>query len=357
MKTRKIIFTVGVVAVILVIIAAAAIILWPKKKLSAELNVYNWTEYLSPEVILGFEKEYGVKINMHYYDDEFIMLHELENNPNTDKYDLIVAGNSIMGRLIESDLLAPIDDKNIPNLKNIGSEFKDTVFNAKNIYGVPYSWGTTGMLVNKKFIPNADSWDVLWNKKYTGKICMLSDPAEVIGAAAKYLGLPLVPQSVEQMNQVRDALLAQKSITQGYCDYTTASDGAVSGEFWAVEEWSGTAATAIMENSDLSYVIPKEGGASWFDMFAVPKNAKNKYTAEAFLNYLNRPEVNAKNVEYVLYASCNEGAKEFISKDILDNQIIYPSKAVMNRLDSYTDFIVDDEVYKMRNELWDELNK
>lgn len=348
---------VGVIVVILAIIAAAVIILWPKKKLSSELDIYNWVDYLSPEVIIGFEKEYGVKVNMHYYDDEFIMLRELESNPNTDKYDLIVAGDSIMSRLIESDLLAPIEEKNIPNLKYISDEFKNTAFNAKKFYGVPYNWGTTGLMVNKMLVPDVDSWSILWDPKYAGKVCVLNDPAEVIGAAAKYLGLPLVPQSKAQMSQIRDALLKQKNIIQGYIDDSATAEAMISGELWAAQQWNGTAAAAILEDPDLTYIIPKEGGASWFDMFAIPKNARNKYTAEVFLNYLNQPKVNAKNVEYVYYASCNEKAREFINKDILDNQIIYPSKAVMSRLDSYSDYSVDDEINKMRNELWDELNK
>ena len=357
MRKSKIVIKIGVIVAVVLLAATAAIYFWPRHKLSAELNVYNWVDYLSPDVITGFEKEYGVKVNMYYYDDEFTMLHELENNPDTDKYDLIVAGDSILGKLIEKNLLAPIDEKNIPNLKNIGNEFKDTVFNANNFYAVPYSWGTTGLAINKKYIPEADSWSVLWDPKYAGKICTLNDPAEVIASAAKYLGMPLVPQSAAQMEQVKEALLKQKKIVCGYIDDSVSAERMSTGEIWAALQWNGTAAAAIVKDPDIAYVIPKEGAAAWLDMFVVPKNAKNKYTAEKFLDYLNRPEVNALNVKYVYYASCNEAAKQFIDKDILNNEIVYPPKAVMNRLDSYTNYVVDDEIYKMRDELWGELNK
>jgi len=341
---------------IFIAVVVAVFLLSSRQKLSGELNIYNWRDYLAPEVATDFEKEYGVKINIYPYDDEFIMLEELESDPKSDKYDLVVASDAILGKLIEQNLLADIDERNAPNVKHIGKKFMEISFNVKEFYAVPYTWGTTGMLVNTKFIPNADSWGVLWDQKYAGKIGMLNDPAEVVAAAAKYSGLPLVPQSEQQMKQVKQKLLLQKEIIAGYFEYTAMAEDMISEKLWAAHQWNGTAASAIEKNPDLAYIIPKEGAPIWMDAMAIPKNAKNKFTAETFLNYLNRPEVSAKNVEYLLYASCNEAAKKFISQDILNNRIIYPSKEDMEHLDLVVDYVADDEIFKMRNEIWDELN-
>jgi spermidine/putrescine transport system substrate-binding protein len=149
--------------------------------------------------------------------------------------------------------------------------------------------------------------------------------------------------------------LEQKKIFGNYCDSVTASEDVSSGKLWLTQEWSGMSARVIQENPNLKYVIPKEGGAVWIDTFFIPKKAKNKYTAEVFLNYLNRPEVNAKNVNYLKYPSCNFAAKEFIDKDILNNEVIYPTDEVKKRLDPFVDHVNDEEIFEMRTELWQEL--
>jgi spermidine/putrescine transport system substrate-binding protein len=359
MKKNNILKIILIIIVLISIVILLSVLWQPRKKLSSELNIYNWEDYLSPEIIAGFEKDFGVKINMYFYIDEFDMLNELNNNPETDKYDLIVAGDSIIEEITNAGLITPIDVKNIPNIKNIDKKFINNRFNVKEFYTIPYAWGTTGMMINTKYVPdNTDSWSVFWDEKYKGKTCWLNDPAEVIGATAKYLNFSLVPQSMEQMEEVKKHLLNQrKNFSGNFCEDVDSAEDLVSEKLWVAQMWNGLAASTIEENPNLKYILPTEGGAVWVDMFAIPKNSKNKYTAEVFLNYINNPKINALNTNYINYATCNEKANNLVDKNIFNNKIIYPSEQVVKSLDSYTDFSTDKTIIKMRDELWQELNK
>lgn len=315
-------------------------------ELSGELNIYNWEDYLGEGVIEGFEKEFGVKVSLKTFKDDDVLLVE-----DLSGYDLSVANDITIERLIDLDRLAKVDTSNIPNLKYIDEKcIREDV----QAYSVPYFWGTTGMAVNTKYISeDFDSWGVLWNLEYSGKLAVLNDPTEVTAMAAKYIGLPLVPQTSLQFKKVENFLLIQKPLLVGYIDVENLERLLISEEIWAAHVYGGRARHAILKNENIKYIVPKEGGVLWIDNFVIPKNAPNKYTAEVFLNYVLRPDVGAALADYQIYNSCNNEAMKLVNNSLLEPF----DESSLKFLEYLSDYNESEEIIKMRKDLWNRLTE
>lgn len=329
-------------------------------KTEGELNIYNWKNYVAPMAIEGFEQKYGIRINQYYFDNQSDLLDEFKTGKIADKYDLVFFGDEFAEELVGGGYLLPLDLKNVPNSKYINKRFMDSKLNADKTYVISYNWGTTGLLINKNYIPQEDwHWSSLFDEKYKDKSCMLRDSAEVIGSAAIYLGLKLVPQTTADMKKVGEVLMERKKGKNNYCGDFEIAEKMLNGDIWLAQYWNGWAYDFVVsrDNKDFQYVIPEEGGGVWSDMMAIPKDAKNIRAAEMFMNYINQPKVAAENVSYLKYASTNEEAKKYIDKDILDNEIIYPNDVLIGENNFFVNFTIDETIIKMRDELWKELNK
>jgi len=279
------------------------------------------------------------------------MVTAVQSNPG--KWDVTVASDGVVRDMIGMKLLAPLDLENIPNLKNVGEDYLNPVYDPGNAYSVPYMWGTTGIAVNRKYVKETeDSWSILWNPKYKGKIAMLDNAYEVIGAALKYLGYPGNSTNLEELEEARKLLLEQKPILRGYEDCVTTRDDQIEEKLWAVHQYSGEGAFVADENEDVEYIIPKEGGFLWVDNLMIPKDSPHKYTAEVFINFILRPQVSAKIANYLWYANTNEAAAEFTDQEILDAPSIYPSEEVLARCELFVDLGPTEAKY---NEIWAEL--
>jgi len=341
---KKVLFGVGIVIVF--ILATSLFFFKNSHVLSSELNVYNWEDYFGENTITDFEKEFGVKVNLYTYEDEEVLLGE-----NLGKYDLVVASDVIIGDMISSGLIDKIDKSNIPNLKYIDVKcFKE---NFKD-YAVPYFWGTTGLAINTKYISeDTNSWDVLWDDRNKGKIAVLNNPDEVIGMTARYIGLPLVPQTISQIKDIEKFALLQKPLLVGYMSIEEIQDLLISEELWAVHTYDGAARQAMIENKNIKYIIPREGGSEWVDNFVIIKNSPNQYTAEVFINYILRPEVSSSIAEYQVSYSCNKDAMELLGEDFLE-KISGPS---LRFLEYFSDYEEKKEITELKAELWEKLIK
>jgi spermidine/putrescine transport system substrate-binding protein len=313
-KTRKQLVA-GVICVIILLAVAFGFFFKQaegKNKLTGDLYVYNWADYFGETTIQDFEREFGVKVHLDTFDDEYRLL-----ETNLSKYDLIVASDTLIRKLISSNSLEPLRMGNIPNL-----EFIDEKCIEKNSekYAAPYFFGTTGLAFNTKYLPvNTSGWDVLWNVEYSGKVGVLNNPDEALGMAAKYVGLPLVPQTSFQLDRVKQFLLLQKPIVGEYKTDIKVLNGLVSGDLWASQSYDSTAREAMEENSDIKYVFPREGGSKWIDNFAIIKGSRNRYAAEVFINYVLRPEVSKEITEYQLAYSCNRKVVEELNSTLFGN--------------------------------------
>jgi len=305
-----------------------------EKKLSKVLNVYNWEGYFGETTLSDFEKKFGVKVNLETFEDEEELVAAMRSHP--DKYDVVITSDDNIRECMKMRSLAEIDLKNIPNLKNIDAKFRNPPYDPGHRYSVPYLWGTTGMVVNRALIKDGgDSWSILWNPKYEGKIAMLNSPDEVMAAALKYLGYPLNTRDPSKLEEARQKLFEQTPLITGYLDCITIRDKLISNELWAAHIYSGEGMFAADNNEDLEYIIPREGASMWIDCLTIPRDAKHKYTAEVFINYILDPKVSAKIANYLWYANCNLAARDYTDEEILKSPSLYPPKEILNKCTFY----------------------
>lgn len=322
----------------------------PKKlELEPQLVIYNWEDYLSPDIIQSFEDSYGVDVLVETFDDEDRVIEDV--NKCSSCYDIAVVSDDLVAKMRNRHLLSAIDLSLIPNFKNIGQSFLDPEFDPENSFSVPYLWGTTGMIVNTEHISNYEqSWNLLWNKDYTGKLAMLNNSGEVMAAALKRLRYSINSNKPSEVEEAFDELKKQKKLLLGYLSVTDIQEEIKEGNLWAAQIYSGEAMELVDENPNLEYFIPNEGSSKWVDNFIITSGARNKAAAHAFINYMLNAKVSAENANYLWYANCNVMAKRYTSKEILSSKSLYPSEDVLARCEFF-DVSGDINVMKLRERM------
>jgi spermidine/putrescine transport system substrate-binding protein len=197
-------------------------------------------------------------------------------------------------------------------------------YDPENKYSLPYKWGTVGILYNTALVEDVvDSWDILWDPKYSKEILMLDSQRDSIAVALLKLGYSINTLDEDQLAEAGELLKEQKPLVLAYV-VDEGQDKMIAGEAALAVVWSGEATNARMENPDLAFAIPKEGTNLWFDVMAIPKDAKNKEGAMRFINFMNDPEIALRNAEYTGYATPNKAAREMLPKEITEDRSIYP---------------------------------
>ena len=256
-----------------------------------KLVVYNWGEYIDPEVLTIFEKETGIDVIYEEFETNEILYPKISSGAIA--YDVICPSDYMIQRMIKNDLLSEIDFDNIPNLKNIGKQYleQSRQFDPENKYSVPYCWGTVGILYNKTMVDEpVDSWSILWDEKYKDSILMQDSVRDAFGVALKYLGYSLNSTDLDELTEAKNLLIEQKPLVQAYV-IDQVRDKMIGNEAAIGVIYSGEAIYTQKENSNLEYVIPKEGSNIWIDSWVIPKNAEHKENAEKFINFLCRPDI------------------------------------------------------------------
>jgi len=299
------------------------------------LNVYNWGDYIDLEVIEQFEEEFGVKVNYDTFATNEDMYVTIAKGGTS--YDVAFPSDYMIERMISEGLLEKIDKNNIPNLKNIDDRFLDLDFDPNNEYSVPYMWGTVGIIYNKKMVDDVvDSWDILWNEKYKGQILMLDSQRDSIGVALKKLGYSMNTRNMDELEKAKEELIKQKPLVYAYVG-DEVKELMVAEEAALAVVWSGDAVAMMRENENLDYAIPKEGTNIWFDNMVIPKNAQNKELAEKFIDFMNRPEIAAKNAEYIGYSTPNNAAKELLPDYMKNSPVAYPADEAIENTEIFLD--------------------
>jgi spermidine/putrescine transport system substrate-binding protein len=315
-----------------------------------QLFVYNWPYYISDKVIPEFEKEFGVKIVYDNYSSNEELLAKFQAGASG--YDLIFPSDYMVTMMINEKLLDTLDHSKIPNIKNLDERFKNLHFDTGNVYSLPYFWGTSGIGVNtEKVKEKVVSWKILWDEKYKDCISMLDDMRSVTQPALKILGYSLNTTDKQQIKEAKDMLLKQKPLVKAYTSDTYV-DFLKSGDLWLSEGYSGDVFQVIKENKSIHYVIPEEGTEIWVDNMCIPKGAKNKETAEMFIDFLLRPEVGAENSNSTWYANPNIASNKFINPEIINNKSIYPPKEILDKCEFLKDLGESNILYE---ELYNEL--
>ena len=343
--------------IVLTTIAVAALCVFTGcgKKASDDnqVVVYNWGEYMDPEVLSMFEEETGIKVIYDEFETNEIMYPKVESGASA--YDCICPSDYMIAKMIENDLLAKIDFNNLPNYSYIDKAYleQSKEFDPTNEYSVPFTWGTVGILYNDTMVDEpVDSWGILWDDKYAGNILMQDSVRDAFMVAEKYLGYSLNTMDLDELEESKNLLLDQKDIVQAYV-VDQARDKMIGDEAALAVIYSGEYLYTRGENEHLHYAIPKEGTNIWIDSWVIPKNAPHKENAEKFIDFLCRPDIAYKNFEYITYATPNTGAMEMIEDDIKNDKGLFPNLEDYDNLETYVYLgSKGDELY---NDLWKQI--
>ncbi len=331
------------------------------------VNVYNWTDYIAPAVIDDFTKETGIKVRYDTFDSNDTL--ETKLLAGKSGYDVVVPSAYFLERQIKAGVFQKLDKAKLPNLANLWPEITQRLakYDPDNQYAVNYMWGTTGIGYNVAKARAAlgadgklDSWDIVFKPENLSKLkdCgvhMLNSSDDILAAALHYLGLDPNTTKEADLQKAADLMVTIRPYVRKFhsSEYVNAL---ASGEICLVVGFSGDIkqsqkrAAEAKNGVDIAYVIPKEGAQLWFDNLAIPRDARNVDGAHAFINYLQKPEVAAKNSNFISYANGNLASQKFIDKAILDDRSIYPDAAMMNRL--YTINAHDQRTQRLMNRLW-----
>jgi spermidine/putrescine-binding protein len=294
-----------------------------------ELNIYCWDEYLPKDVLDDFTKRTGVKVTLTLYDSNEAMLAKVGSGVTS--YDLVFPSEYAVRVLAEKKLVRELDKSKIPNWKNLDPRLLDKNYDPGNKFAMPYFFGTTGIGFNKKAVGEVDSWSVMFDPKYSGKLMMLKDMRECFAAALKTMGKSVNEKDPAVLKQAGEILKRQKTLVKAY-DSDTFAEELRRGTVVLAQGYNGQVAKLVAEEPDkFGYVVPKEGATVWIDNVCIPAKATNVDAAHAFINYLLEPEIGARIVNAASYASANLAAREKVKSEILNNPSVYPPDDVLKR--------------------------
>ncbi len=301
-----------------------------------EVYVYNWGEYLDPEVITMFEKETGIKV--HY--EEFETNEEMYTIVATGarNYDVVCPSDYMIQKMIENNLLQAVDFDNISTADNIGKQYYDRAkgFDPDNKYCVPYCWGTVGIMYNKTMVDEpVTSWDILWDEKYKDSILMQNSVRDAYCVALSKLGYSINTLDENELEEATQLLIDQKPLVQAYV-VDQVRDKMIKNAAALGVIYSGEAIYMQRENDDLEYIVPDEGSNVWIDGWVILKDSENKEAAEKWIEFLCRPDIALMNFDYITYSTPNEAARELIEDEEIRNSIIaFPDNTILERCEVF----------------------
>ena len=282
-----------------------------------ELNFYNWADYVAESTIPDFEKQTGIQVTQDFFSSNEELLAKLQAGGTG--YDVIVPSDYMVEIMRKSDVVKTLDMSKIPNFKNVGENFKGLPYDPNNEYSVPYQWGTTGILYNKKEVGELDgTWDPMWDEQFEGKISMLNDTRETIGAALYRMGESVNTKDTKTLQEAGSELEKQKPLLRGYFDSTEARPLVQNGDLLLGHVFSGDAFLAMSENEDLDYIIPTPSATRWTDNMCIPNGAQHPDNALKLINYILDAKTGATLSNYTYYNTPNAASLPMIDGALKD---------------------------------------
>lgn len=314
------------------------------------IKVYNWGDYIDKSVINDFEKEYDINVIYTTYATNEDMYVSIKHGGSS--YDVAFPSDYMISRMIDEDMLQKVNLDNIPNYKYIDDIFKNLPFDPKNEYSIPYMWGTLGIMYNKTMVDDpVDSWEILWDEKYSKQILMLDSQRDSIGLTLQMLGYSMNSKNVDELEEAKEKLMEQKPLVLAYVG-DEVKDKMVGGGAALAVVWSGDAVAMKWENPDLEYVLPKEGGNLWFDSAVIPKDSSHKEEAELFINFLCETDIAYRNTDYIGYSTPQVETKSMLDEELLEDSTAYPSDEEIKDSEVFEDLGDFLETY---NRIWTEI--
>jgi putrescine transport system substrate-binding protein len=352
------------------LLLAAAGLPAPSAGQTGTLNVYNWSDYVEPSVIEAFSRETGIRVKYDTFDSNDTL--ETKLLAGRSGYDVVVPTGYFLERQIKAGVFQPLDKSKLPNIGNVWPEIAQRLatYDSGNRYAVNYMWGTTGIGYNVRKareilrVENVTdamaSWDIVFKLENIARfkdcgVHMLDSSDDILPAALKYLGLDPNSTAAADLEKAAELMVKIRPNVRKFhsSEYLNAL---ASGEICLVLGWSGDIkqaqkrAAEAKAGVEVGYAIPKGGAQMWFDNLAIPKDAPNPAEAHAFINYLLRPEVAAKNSNFLSYANGNLASQRLIDKSVVEDRTVYPDAATLASL--YIITARDQRTQRLINRLW-----
>ena len=315
------------------------------------LSLYNWGDYIDETIISDFEKETGIRVRLETYATNEDMYAKLQQGGSS--YDILIPSDYMVHRLILEQRLQKLDFSKLSNYANIDPAFQSQEFDPQDEYSVPYFWGTIGIAYNTTMVEGpVDSWNILWDERYAGQIVLMDSIRDVMAMALKRLGHSLNSTNPAEIDAAKQSLIEQKPLILAYMSDINARDVMIAEEAALAMIFSGEAGSMRDENPAIAYVLPREGTNVWIDSMVIPADAKNVAEAHEFINFMLRPEIAARNTEYIWYATPNRAALELLDEEMRDDPILYPDPEDLARAEVFRFLGPDLELY---NQAWTEI--
>lgn len=342
-------FFLGIIAIIL--------ILWGiNSKLEADstqgttdkLVIYNWGDYIDPELLEEFTAETGIQVDYQTFDSNESMYTKIKQGGTT--YDLTIPSEYMISKMTEEDMLIKLDKSKIEGLENIDPQFMGLSFDKNNDYSIPYFWGTLGIVYNETMVDNPpQEWEDLWSEEYRDNIMLIDGVREVMGFGLQSLGHSLNSKDPAEIDKAAEHLYnltpnVKAIVADEIKGYMIQDAAAIAVSF------SGEASEMLDGNENLRYVVPSKGSNLWFDNMVIPKTAKNLDGAYAFMSFMLRPENALRNAEYVGYSTPIPAAKAMLDEETQNDESFYPSEETMKKMEVYDN--LGQEMLGMYNDLY-----
>jgi spermidine/putrescine transport system substrate-binding protein len=320
------------------------------QKSQKELYVYNWADYMAPEVLAKFEQQFKCKIILDTFDSNESMYAKLKAGASG--YDIIFPSTYKIKLMADQNMIQPLDHSLLPNLKNIDSTYKQMAFSPDLHYSVPYALSITAVAYLKNRVADViPSWNMFERKDLRGRITMLDDHREVIGAALMFNGYDINSVDSLQLLQAEKQVIQWKKNLAKF-ENEQYKTGLASGEFFMVQGYSGDILQICAENPDIGYFVPAEGASLAMDEIVIAKDARNVKLAHHFINFLLDSQIAAENTEYIGFLCPNQAAYALLSAELLQNPILFPPEQVRAHLQVIRDLGVANSKY---TETWDRI--
>ena len=328
------------------------------------INVYNWGEYISVgedgliDVNEEFYKRTGIKVNYSCFDTNEALYTKLKNGGVN--YDVVIPSDYMISRMINEDMLEELDFSNIPNAQLIDTRFRtEPEYDPTGKYSVPYTWGQVGILYNKKHVTKTvDSWNILWDTDYKGKILMIDNQRDAFGIAQKLLNYSFNSTNADEWRNAAEKLKTQSDVKPAYV-MDQIFDKMSSEDAYLAPYYSGDALTLHDINENIDFAVPKEGNNLFVDAMCIPKGSQNKAAAESYINFLCETDVATDNIMYINYSSPQRFAAQAHIEALFEEygewavEVAYPSS--LENTETFKS--LPDEISTQMDELWVEVKK
>ena len=303
------------------------------------VNVYNWGVYIDESVLEDFTAETGIKVVYDTFESNEAMYGVLKNEGAS--YDVVIPSDYMISRMIEEDMLEPLNFDNIPNFEDVDPALKNPDYDPENLYSVPYMWGLLGIIYNTSMVEETPtSWDIMFDENYSGQILMFNNSRDAIGIALKQLGYSYNTTDENQIKEAVDLLIQQKPLVQSYV-MDDIFEKMQSGSAAIGAYYYGDFLTMQEVNPYLAFCLPEEGTNLYVDAMCIPKNAENKENAEIFINYMCSTQAGLKNCEEIWYSSPLLSVREELDPEVSGDPYAYPDESILAQCESFKNLPAD----------------